>query len=335
MIRNAHSRRLPAAPADVGRLLDSLASDDDVLWPVDRWPALRLDRPLQVGADGGHGPVRYRVQDYVAGRRVVFRFDPSVGLDGVHALELVAGPGGTLLQHTLEAHPRGAMRVLWPLCVRRLHDALLEDLLDRAERSLGVGPATPARWSAWVRLLHGVAARTTPRPREVAPRADVFELAGLARPDFADAFAVPLPPAGSRDVGEWYDALAARQFLDAFPAWVRPLLAVRTVLARAMRLGTARRSEERTPFTLLARTADAVVTGLDDKHLDFRAVFHVDNEDRRTPRLVMTTVVQQHNAAGRAYFALIRPFHRRVVPALLARLARSNAAPRAGDLAGR
>ena len=33
------------------------------------------------------------------------------------------------------------------------------------------------------------------------------------------------------------------------------------------------------------------------------------------------TVVRRHNIAGRAYFALVRPFHRRVVPALLRRAA--------------
>jgi hypothetical protein len=40
----------------------------------------------------------------------------------------------------------------WPLIFRPLHEALIEDSLDDAERALGGEP--PAReWSPWVRLL--------------------------------------------------------------------------------------------------------------------------------------------------------------------------------------
>src|SRR3712207_6849645 len=48
--------------------------------------------------------------------------------------------GDSVLRHSLDVQPRGSMRLLVPLAVRWLHDALLEDALDRAERSLGVGP---------------------------------------------------------------------------------------------------------------------------------------------------------------------------------------------------
>lgn len=285
---------------------------------------MRFDRPLQVGADGGHGDVRYVVEDYEPGRRIVFRFDPSTGLDGVHRLEASPDGIGTELRHVLKAEARGPMRVLWPLVVRWMHDACLEDLLDRAERSLGAGPALPAKWSPWMRTLWSVASWHARRPREVTPGADVVQRSGLAAPDFADAFAVPLPRGAPRDPGAWCATLVAGNFLDAFPGWVRGLLGVRTALARAMGLDSARPTGS--PFALLTRTDDLVVTGLDDKHLDFRALFHVDDLPDGTPALVMTTVVQRHNLAGRAYFALIRPFHRWVVRALLARLARSGAA---------
>ena len=42
--------------------------------------------------------------------------------------------------------------------------------------------------------------------------------------------------------------------------------------------------------------------------------------------LVLVTVVQRHNAVGRAYFAVVGPFHRRIVPALLRRALRSGEA---------
>src|SRR3954452_21027347 len=81
VIRNVHERRLDAAPGEVGALLDSLAGADDRLWPHDRWAAMRFERPLdarasaeplRVGASGGHGPIRYQVSRYVAGRVVAF-----------------------------------------------------------------------------------------------------------------------------------------------------------------------------------------------------------------------------------------------------------------------
>ncbi len=58
MVLNIHSRDLHTSRDAVGALLDSLASDQDLLWPGDRWPAMRFDRPLQVGAVGGYGPIR-------------------------------------------------------------------------------------------------------------------------------------------------------------------------------------------------------------------------------------------------------------------------------------
>ncbi|MFE7492135.1 hypothetical protein [Kitasatospora sp. NPDC057541] len=48
---------------------------------------------------------------------------------------------------------RGAARLTWPLAFRWLHDALLEDSLERAERVCDSELRTPANWSRYVRLL--------------------------------------------------------------------------------------------------------------------------------------------------------------------------------------
>jgi hypothetical protein len=45
------------------------------------------------------------------------------------------------------------MRFGWPLAVRWLHDALIEDALDRAETATAARPVPARRWSPWVRLL--------------------------------------------------------------------------------------------------------------------------------------------------------------------------------------
>jgi len=92
MVGNLHERYLPAPPAVVGALLDGLASPADALWPTVWWTAMRLDRPLGVGAHGGHGPIRYRVEHHDPGRHVRFRFEAPAGFDGFHEYAVLPGP---------------------------------------------------------------------------------------------------------------------------------------------------------------------------------------------------------------------------------------------------
>jgi hypothetical protein len=115
-VRNVHRRAVDDVDA-VGTLLDGLGSAHDRLWPRDRWPAMRLDRPLQVGARGGHGPISYRVELYEPKRRVRFRFERPAGFDGFHEFCLVEGDP-SVLEHLLEAHMTGAARFSWPLVFR-------------------------------------------------------------------------------------------------------------------------------------------------------------------------------------------------------------------------
>jgi hypothetical protein len=162
-VTNVHERLLPAPPAQVGQLLDSLASSDDRLWPSADWPPMRFDRPLQVGAAGGHGPVRYEVEAYEPGRRVQFRFTGPAGFDGFHAFEVVPLPDGhTLLRHEIRMVARGPALVTWPLVFRPLHDALVEDALSAAARLLAI-PVPRPRWSPWVRALRGLFRRRRTR----------------------------------------------------------------------------------------------------------------------------------------------------------------------------
>jgi hypothetical protein len=182
VIRNVHERRLDATPAEVGAVLDTLASANDRLWPSGRWPAMRFERPLDVrvpaeplraGAGGGHGPIRYQVSRYVPGRQVVFSFCPASGLDGEHRFEVVPEGGATVLRHVLEARPIGRGRLSWPLVMRPLHDALIEDALDRAERAVGGRPRR--RWSPRVALLRalfgitGSSSASSPEPATAGP----------------------------------------------------------------------------------------------------------------------------------------------------------------------
>lgn len=168
MICNVHQRSLAVPAAEAGFLIDGLAGPDDRLWPSDRWPAMRFDRPLGVGARGGHGPIRYAVSAYVLGRRIQFTFT-SPNIDGFHEFELIdGGDGRCVLRHTLMAHASGSLRIVFPLVIRPLHDACLRDALDRAEAATG-GTAQLRPHPAAVRLRRAVVGvlwpRRTPTPR--------------------------------------------------------------------------------------------------------------------------------------------------------------------------
>jgi hypothetical protein len=66
-------------------------------------------------------------------------------------------------------------------------------------------------------------------------------------------------------------------------------------------------------WTLFAKHRHELITGANDRHLDFRVSVFRDTR----PRVVLSTAVMTHNAFGRAYLATILPFHRFGVAKLL------------------
>lgn len=152
MVTNVHRRVLRVPVGEGEALLRSLASHEDRLWPGDKWWPQRFDGGLVPGAKGGHGPVKYKVES-VAPRSVVYRFPRAGWFRGTHRFDLMAHPDGCELVHTLEGKLHGRGLVLWPAMVRPLHDALVEDVLDRAEAVTGRPPMEPARHTPYVRFL--------------------------------------------------------------------------------------------------------------------------------------------------------------------------------------
>jgi hypothetical protein len=163
-VLNVHERRLPISPEMAGRILDSLSSRDDLLWPNELWPPMVLDRGLAPGSRGGHAMVRYQVSEYVPGKRVEFEFRPMQRLSafrGRHYFEVLPRGGQTLLRHTIDVDTDFATWVQWKLVVEHLRDALLEDLFDKAERSAGVPAPHRSRWPLRVRFLRWLVARSS------------------------------------------------------------------------------------------------------------------------------------------------------------------------------
>jgi hypothetical protein len=306
MVHNVHQRLVAAPVEEVGPLLDLLGGPRDVLWPTPEWEPMVLDRPVAVGAAGGHGPIRYRVTAHEPGRRVEFTIEPGLGLHGRHTFTAEpAGARGTLLRHVAEGRLSGPMVLAWPLAVRWGHDAVLEDLLDNAERAVGHPPARPARWSPWVRMLRGLeAARSEAVPVPGTPLlADA-----LPRVDWADAYAVRRRPGTPDDPQAWADAAFRTP-----PGWVAAALGVRDALVGLVGIDRGGPSS----FDTIARRPDEVLLGTDERHLDFRASVLVEPR-----RVVLSTVVQVHNARGRAYSAIVRRAHPVIVKAMLGRAAR-------------
>jgi hypothetical protein len=115
------------------------------------------------------------------------------------------------------------------------------------------------------------------------------------------------------------------------PRWARWLLVLRGLLVAPFGLRRTRMADldrvEIKPayavgdkiarFTLFAESDDEIVTGADDRHLDFRVSVRRWS-DRGTSRIALSTVVQPHNAFGRAYLRVILPFHRFGVRTILA-----------------
>ena len=165
---NIHSCEYPVASAEVGRLVDTLASENDLLWPHQLWPRMKLDKSLCVSAKGGHGPIRYFVEKYVPGKRIVFRFTGPKGFDGFHGYDVFElKKDKTELRQTLKMNTHGMAQLSWPLIFRPLHDALIEDSLCLAGLRLNLTPRIP-RWSWWVKFLRWVLSGGKSRPQKIA-----------------------------------------------------------------------------------------------------------------------------------------------------------------------
>jgi hypothetical protein len=118
---------------------------------------------------------------------------------------------------------------------------------------------------------------------------------------------------------------AAERALGRTPRWVGWLIALRNLAVRPFRLKTGLEPAV-LPFgrigifPLLSQFPGKVVLGLDDRHLDFRVLVEVRDLGMGRQEVAASTIVKTHNWLGRTYLAIVMPFHRIVVPAMLAQI---------------
>ncbi|QIG96026.1 MULTISPECIES: DUF2867 domain-containing protein [unclassified Bradyrhizobium] len=148
---------------------------------------------------------------------------------------------------------------------------------------------------------------------EVTPNVDPAAL--LAGAQFVDAFKIATthPDLDARHAAE---AMVARQ-----PRWIEWLVALRNLLVAPLGLKTSGAADGVVRdmigiFPVVSETPERLVAGFNDKHLDFRLVVDVAPEGPARS-ITATTLVLTHNRLGRAYLAVILPFHRLIVPAML------------------
>ena len=115
--------------------------------------------------------------------------------------------------------------------------------------------------------------------------------------------------------------LAAYRMMGRSPPWVRALMRVRNAIVSPFGL---KAPDPRTKtagliigaFPVISSSPDRVVMGFDDKHLDFRIIIDVARAGANC-HITGTTLVHTHNLFGRAYLAIIIPFHRLIARTML------------------
>ncbi len=152
---------------------------------------------------------------------------------------------------------------------------------------------------------------------EITP--DIASGALLPGAQFADAYRIAIDDSA-------LDARrAAERMIGRQPRWAHALLVLRNILVRPFGLKTSGASKAAPNsmigiFPVVSETPERLVAGFNDSHLDFRLVVDVASAGARQ-NVTATTLVLTHNRLGRIYLAIIMPFHRLIVRAMMRQVA--------------
>ena len=119
---------------------------------------------------------------------------------------------------------------------------------------------------------------------------------------------------------------AAQAIFGHSPAWVGALMKARGVFAKAVGLKHSDMKsgeQQRGIFKVQQRHPNEVIIGEDDSHLNFRiSVLRLgDANGKGAPSITVSTAVETHNALGRAYMFVVKPFHRVIARTMVQRAA--------------
>ncbi len=152
-VLNTHKRVLNEPKQNIAELLATLSKENDKIWPIEKWPAMRFRNGIKIGAKGGHGPIRYSVEKYNPNEIIQFQFSKPKGFNGIHKFELKELPNKkTEIKHTIEMETKGKGTLVWFFAIHSLHNALIEDGLDKIENYFSNDKKVTA-WNVWVKII--------------------------------------------------------------------------------------------------------------------------------------------------------------------------------------
>lgn len=140
----------------------------------------------------------------------------------------------------------------------------------------------------------------------------------VVKPDYTDVFFCDAPDGWSCSPDD-----VVVDFFTVMPGWVNALFRLRNVLVRPFGLKgsmfdaealerAVRDGAQHRFMSVAAKSADETVLELADSHLDaYMSILFSGG------RIHALTAVKYNNGLGRAYFFVIRPFHKAVVRSIL------------------
>lgn len=155
-VTNIHKREIKQPKDKIEALFKTLSSENDMILATHKWSPMVLNNGLKIGSKGGHGQIRYFVTAYQPDEFIQFEFTGPQGFEGFHKFEITAIDSNlTELKHTIEMNTVGLATLKWTFAFHWLHDAFIEDALDKVENHFSSEKKT-SKWSIWVRILRQI-----------------------------------------------------------------------------------------------------------------------------------------------------------------------------------
>ena len=152
-VLNIHKRTINQPKDKVTELLKTLSTENDRIWPKEKWPEMKFKEGIQIGAKGGHGPIRYTTEKYNPNEIIQFRFSKPNGFNGIHKFEIKElDKEKTEIKHTIDMNTEGKGTLIWTFAICSLHNALIEDGFDKLENNFSDNRKS-TEWNIWVKFL--------------------------------------------------------------------------------------------------------------------------------------------------------------------------------------
>ena len=152
-VLNIHKRTINQPKDKVTELLKTLSTENDRIWPKEKWPEMKFKEGIQIGAKGGHGPIRYTTEKYNPNEIIQFRFSKPNGFNGIHKFEIKElDKEKTEIKHTIDMNTEGKGTLIWTFAICSLHNALIEDGFDKLKNNFSDNRKS-TEWNIWVKFL--------------------------------------------------------------------------------------------------------------------------------------------------------------------------------------